>query len=240
MKKSVSFLSVSQLIRKMPTRQILFSVLFLSITIQGCSSTEDDASMESTDPVEAAPADTAPAEASSQEQPAAEQAPPTNESKAETPPPALETSPSAAATPTTEAAPEASGSLMNTSRRVMYVKVDSAVLRGQPEAKAKVVGTASRGDHFLVSVEGDWAKTEDGRYISMKVLSEKGVGRAKKSADWGQSQGSQEKPKKKQPKKRKTAKPASTSGVVDSSEQATTGSGSEPPAADAPKDESKP
>jgi hypothetical protein len=59
MKKSVSFLSVNQLIRKMPTRQSLFSVLFLSLAIQGCSSTEDDASMESTEPVEAAPAESA-------------------------------------------------------------------------------------------------------------------------------------------------------------------------------------
>jgi hypothetical protein len=185
MKNSVSFLSVSQLVRKMPARQILFSVLFLSLAIQGCSSTEDDASMESTEPVEAAPAD-----APSQEQPSAEQAPPSDESKsqAEAPPPALETPPSAAATPSKKAESEVSGNPMNTSRRVLYVKVDSAVLREQPEAKAKVVGTASRGDHFLVSVEGDWAKTEDGRYISMKVLSEKGVGRSKKAADWGQSQ----------------------------------------------------
>lgn len=235
MKKSVSFLSVNQLIRKMPIRQSLFSVLFLSLAIQGCSSTEDDASMESTEPVEAAPA-----ESSSQEQPAAEQAPPSNEAKAEAPPPALETPPAAAATPTKEASPSVSGSPMNTSRRVMYVKVDSAVLREQPEAKSKVVGTASQGDHFLVSVDGDWAKTEDGRYISMKVLSEKGVGRTKKSAEWGQSQGTQEQPKKKSAKKRKTAAPASTSGGTDSAVESSTGSGSDAPAAVDAKDETKP
>jgi hypothetical protein len=122
----------------------------------------------------------------------------------------------------------------------MYVKVDSAVLREQPEAKAKVVGTASQGDHFLVSVDGDWAKTEDGRYISMKVLSEKGVGRAKKSAEWGQSQGSQEQPKKKGAKKRKMAAPASTSGGADSAGESSTGSGSDAPAAVDAKDETKP
>ncbi len=239
MKKSVSFLSVNHFVRKMPIRQILFSVLFLSIAIQGCSSTEDDASMESTEPVEAAPAD-----ASSQAQPAADQAQPSEEAKAqaEAPPPALETPPAAASTPTPtkESAVEASGAPMNTSRRVMYVKVDSAVLREQPEAKSKVVGTASRGDHFLVSVEGDWAKTEDGRYISMKVLSEKGVGRSKKSADWGQSQGSEEQPKKKRSKKRKSAAPANTSGASDSASGATPGSASDAPAAVDAKDEAKP
>jgi hypothetical protein len=166
--------------------------------------------------------------------------PPSNEAKAEAPPPALETPPAAAATPTKDASPSVSGSPMNTSRRVMYVKVDSAVLREQPEAKAKVVGTASQGDHFLVSVDGDWAKTEDGRYISMKVLSEKGVGRAKKSAEWGQSQGSQEQPKKKGSKKRKMAAPASTSGGADSAVESSTSSGSDTPAAVDAKDETKP
>jgi hypothetical protein len=155
--------------------------LALALAFNGCSSSgEDDASLEVTDPVEAAPQDSA--ETTEQ-------------------PPALVDS-----TAPVPAQPEAqsSGTVMNTSKRVLYVKVDTAVLREQADAKAKIVGKANRGDHFLVSIEGDWAKTEDGKYISMKVLSERGIGRQKKSADWGESQ--PEKPKKKPAKKSKVPK----------------------------------
>lgn len=167
--------------------------LALALAFNGCSSSgEDDASLEVTEPVEAAPQDT-------------------TETTAQPPAPSDEPTPAQAeaqpsSTPEVQAQPEvqSSGAVMNTSKRVLYVKVDTAVLREQADAKAKVVGKANRGDHFLVSIEGEWAKTEDGKYISMKVLSERGVGRQKKLADWGQSQ--PEQPKKKRDKKSKTPK----------------------------------
>jgi len=107
-----------------------------------------------------------------------------------------------------------SGTVMDTSRRVLYVKVETAVIREQPDAKAKIVGKARRGDHFLVSIEGDWAKTNDDKFISMKVLSERAVGREKKPANWGQGDGQQDdKPKRKRgPKKKSSNNPSSTSG----------------------------
>jgi len=164
--------------------------LSLALAFNGCSSSgEDDASLEVTEPVEATPQDSAETTA----QPSAPVDSPA-QAQAEA---------QASSAPTLPAQPEAqsSGTVMNTSKRVLYVKVDTAVLREQADAKAKVVGKANRGDHFLVSIEGDWAKTEDGKYISMKVLSERGIGRQKKSADWGESK--PEQPKKKRAQKSK-------------------------------------
>jgi hypothetical protein len=167
--------------------------LALALAFNGCSSSgEDDASLEVTEPVEATPQDSTEATA----QPPA----PSDEQT----PAQAEVQPSSALAVPAQPEAQSSGTVMNTSKRVLYVKVDSAVLREQADAKAKVVGKANRGDHFLVSVEGDWAKTEDGKYISMKVLSERGVGRQKKLADWGQSQ--PEQPKKKRDKKSKAPK----------------------------------
>ncbi|MEI6833247.1 MAG: hypothetical protein WCL28_04575 [bacterium] len=167
--------------------------LALALAFNGCSSSgEDDASLEVTEPVEAAPQDSAETTA---QPPAPADAPAPAQAEAQ-----------ASSAPAVPAQPEAqsAGTVMNTSKRVLYVKVDTAVLREQADAKAKVVGKANRGDHFFVSVEGDWAKTEYGKYISMKVLSERGIGRQKKSADWGESQ--PEQPKKKRAKKSKAPK----------------------------------
>lgn len=170
--------------------------LALNFGLSGCSSSgEDDASLEVTEPVEATPQE--PAEATAQAP-----APSNVAAEAATAAPVQpETPPSSAAAAPNQPELQGSGTMMNTSRRVLYVKVDTAVLREQADTKAKIVGKANRGDHFLVSIEGDWAKTEDGKYISMKVLSERGVGRQKKLADWGQAQTQPEKPKKKRAKK---------------------------------------
>ena len=170
--------------------------LALTLVLGGCTSSgEDDASLEADEPVEATPQDATETTTESQ---APSSVPPEVPADA-VPAVAPDAQPSPAPIVTGQPEAQGSGTMMNTSKRVLYVKVESAVLREQPEAKSKIVGKASRGDHFLVSIEGDWAKTEDGKYISMKVLSERGVGRQKKAAGWGQAQ--PEKPKKKGPKK---------------------------------------
>jgi hypothetical protein len=156
--------------------------------LTACSSgKQDDESMEMKEPVEAAPAEPGAPEAKPSSSVAAPQ------------------EPAAVAAP----APMPSvGPVMNTSRRVMYVKVDGAVLREKAEAKAKIVGKLEKGDHLLVTLEGDWAKTDDGKFISAKVLSEKGVGRGKKDASW--SGGTKQDPatKKSEPVKTDDAKAA--------------------------------
>ena len=148
---------------------VLFAALS-TLGLSACSTTsENDSSLESEDPVEAAESESVASPATAPE------ARPVNSV-------ALPSEP--AAMPAASAVPARSGSMMNTSRRVMYVKVDGAVLREKAEPKANVVGKLEKGDHLLVTIDGDWAKTDDGKFISTKVLSEKGIGRGKKGAAW--------------------------------------------------------
>jgi hypothetical protein len=87
------------------------------------------------------------------------------------------------ATPQAEKAPVAAG--FSELRRVMYVKANKTALRASADKNAKAVGTLNRGDHILVNIEGEWARTDDGKYISMSQLSDKGIGRkAAKKAKW--------------------------------------------------------
>ena len=138
---------------------LILSVLTVTGLTACTSSNEDDATLEMKEPVDAAPAESTVPEAKPSSSVAVPQ------------------SPAAVAAPVP-------GPLMNTSRRVMYVKVGGAVLRENAEPKAKVVGKLEKGDHLLVTVEGDWARTDDGKFVSTKVLSEKGIGRGKKDAAW--------------------------------------------------------
>jgi hypothetical protein len=155
--------------------QTIILATIMTVGLYGCSSSsQDDASLEAQEPVDAEPQ-------------LAEQNPPAgSEQTAADAAPASE--PASEAAPVTPPASESpgSGTVMNTARRVMYVSVDNAVMREKPEQKSKIVGKASKGDHFLVAIEGDWAKLDSGVYMSVKVLSEKAVGRPKKEAAWAQ------------------------------------------------------
>lgn len=142
-----------------------------ALALSGCSSTkEDDSTLEAEEPVDAAP------QASTK--------PEAVPSSSVALPGAAESSGSAQVSTVQSSAPAAPAAMMNSSRRVMYVKVDGAVLRDKADPKAKVIGKLDKGDHLLVSVEGDWAHTDDGKFISTKVLSDKGIGRKKNGAAW--------------------------------------------------------
>jgi len=161
--------------------QMIILASIITVGLNGCSSSsQDDASLEANEPVDAEPQVAEQNPPAGSEQPAADAATASSAASAPVPPPTSE-SPGA-------------GTVMNTARRVMYVSVDNAVMRENPEPKAKIVGKASKGDHFLVAIEGDWAKLDGGGYMSLKVLSEKAVGRSKKDAAW--SQGAAELPAK--------------------------------------------
>lgn len=232
MKKCLLSLCSVQSFYKTLISSLGLAMVISLLALQGCtSSDEDDASLEATEPVEATPTESsetaaevsAPAESIAPAPSDGALAPPAEQ------PPAM---PTEVAPPKAPSTVEASGQLMDTSRRVLYVKVDTAVIREQPDAKAKVVGKAHRGDHFLVSIEGEWAKTSDGKFISMKVLSERAVGREKKPANWGQSDGQQEeKPKSKRRSRSKSSNaPSSTTGPyppLDGAAPTTTGSPAE-------------
>jgi len=169
--------------------QMIILATIMTVGLNGCSSSsQDDASLEAKEPVDAEPQVTdqkapAPAEQPSSADSAASDSAGKTDSKAEAAP----------VPPPTSESP-GHGTVMNTARRVMYVSVDNAVMREKAEQKSKIVGKASKGDHFLVAIEGDWAKLDSGAYMSVKVLSEKAVGRPKKDAAW--SQGAAEVPAK--------------------------------------------
>ena len=69
------------------------------------------------------------------------------------------------------------------SQAVYYVKAGGAKLYDQP-GKGRSTGALKKGDHVLVSVEGEWARIDNGKFVSMKNLSTKGIARAKSAAIW--------------------------------------------------------
>lgn len=232
MKKCPLSLCSVQSFYKTLTSSLGLAMMISVLALQGCtSSDEDDASLEATEPVEAAPTESSEtgAEVSA---PAESIAPSPSDGALVAPADQPPAAPTEVVPPTPPSSVETSGQVMDTSRRVLYVKVDTAVIREQPDVKSKVVGKAHRGDHFLVSIDGEWAKTSDGKFISMKVLSERAVGREKKPANWGQGDGQQEeKPKSKRRSRSKSSNtPGSTSGPyppIDGAAPAATGSPAE-------------
>ena len=149
--------------------------------ISSCASkNQNDESLEATEPTEAASQATDDTAAKQPETSGAAEAP-------AAPAPAGDLIPSAPASTSTATPPSTTGygaGVSASGRRVMYVKVSGAALRETPDPKGKVAGILEKGDHMLVTIQGDWARTDDGKYISMKVLSDKGVGRGKKDATW--------------------------------------------------------
>lgn len=87
--------------------------------------------------------------------------------------------PPAAAEP---AAPPATAPM--TGGSVLYVKVNKAEVKEQPNAGARTVGQLQKGDHIYVQVEGAWAKFGDNKYVSTSALTEQGVGRSRRKASW--------------------------------------------------------
>lgn len=144
--------------------------------LHSCSSDQEETNLESPEPVTA--------EESSKPEPAA--------------PVAAESTPSSSAPESSvpaeasagQAAPAPAAVYQDaTGRRVLYVKSNGAVLRERADAKSKVLGKLQKGDHFLVTIEGEWARTDDGKFISMQSLSDKGIGRSKKKSTWSAPSG---------------------------------------------------
>ena len=152
--------------------KILAVVTLTVFYVASCSTkSEDDASLEENEPVEAS-AEKVPADSSGSPSAAAPEAPEAKPAES-------------VAAPAASGAPgESSASMASSARRVMYVKSNGVAMREKAEPNAKVVGKLGKGDHILVTIEGEWARTDDGKFISMKSLSEKGIGRAKKDASW--------------------------------------------------------
>ena len=128
--------------------------------------------------------------------------------------------PSAPAESLKPAADSTAPMMMNTSRRVMYVKANGTAVREKAEPKAAVVRKLDRGDHILVTIEGDWARTDDGKYIAVKSLSEKGIGRGKKDASWSAGNPSEAAVKGTKKSAAKAGTPAKTEGKANEAKAA--------------------
>jgi len=149
-------------------------VLAVASLHMGCTMFSGDE--ETDEPVD----ETSAEEAESPSTPVAAEAPPAapvSEAPRSEPAAAPQTSPA-------DSASAPSASVASSNRRVMYAKSDGVKVYDSPSLQGKVLTKLEKGDHLLVEVEGDWAKTQDGRYIAVNTLSSKGVGRNKKAGAW--------------------------------------------------------
>lgn len=165
-------------------KQWLVIAALAIVNVASCTSndSEDDESMEVEEPIDAAPESAE--EAQSPEPTDAASAVPGSDPAAlpeAKPSDSVSTAPS---TSSPDVAPVAATAKASSSERVMYVKYDGVAIREKPDSRSKRLGKLNRGDHRLVTIEGDWARTSDGKYIAMKSLSEKGVGAKRKGAQW--------------------------------------------------------
>lgn len=172
-----------------------FFILFLATTLQSCFSDGDETELETEEPTEEAAAEAAD-QTAGVETPESSSAEPEAPANA-TPSEGMEAGASAQEVAPTDgssnvapsagqsASSSASPSMVDPSgKRVLYVSANKAVMRDGPTESANVIKKLRKGDHFLFSVEGDWAKTDEGGYVSMKNLSEKGIGRKKSKPKW--------------------------------------------------------
>ncbi len=144
------------------------------IPFQSCTSKSDDENMD--EPVAE--------ETSNEKKP---DAPGTSEKEvsAEAKEPVKEVPTEVTEAPAKSPAPTEKSSSGLTNNVVYYIQAKSAPIFDQAQGKGKKVGAAMRGDHFLITtVENGWARTDDGRYIEAKNLSDKPLGRKKKGAVW--------------------------------------------------------
>jgi hypothetical protein len=152
------------------TKQYIVIASLVAMCLASCSTnnSEDDASLQAEEPVAAA-----------SESPESSSEPSTEASQSPEAKPAT-----SVATDTVAPAPTESVALQASARRVMYVKYDGVAIREKADAKSKRLGKLKKGDHVLVTLEGEWARTDDGKFIAIKGLSERGVGPSKKEATW--------------------------------------------------------
>lgn len=108
-------------------------------------------------------------------------------------------------TPVAATPPAVSGSA---TRRVLYVKANGTPVREKANSKAKILSKLKRGDHILVNIEGEWARLDQGGYIAMTGLSEKGIAPPKKPVRWTGGRGGAVKPAKPNPNAPVKAEPA--------------------------------
>ena len=138
-------------------KRLLCIASFLGLSLGGCSSKKQEEEMPAKASAEADDGDDSADETTPAATTAAEPATP---------------APAGDATPVMNAGGAA----------VRYVKTPGAPVLDAPNGKK--ISALNKGDHVLVWVDGEWAKTSEGHFISLKNLSEKGVSRSRSPAVW--------------------------------------------------------
>ncbi len=176
-----------------------FLLLSLILAAQSCALKEEapaDAEVTAEDGSEAADAEDAEADTadnSSEDAAAAEEASPANSDEvadagSSTLPPAQESSvspdlgESVAESAPAAPAEQAEAALAEGTQLVMYVRKNGTSVLSQPNGKAHA--TMDRGDHAVVTIEGQWARTASGQYIALGSLTRNSVGRDRGANDW--------------------------------------------------------
>jgi hypothetical protein len=170
--------------RKSNLISCLFIVGFSTAMVSCITDDEEGAELERTEPVEDEPM----AEAASAPGAGTEETKPVD--AAPLSPQSPQVSP--VATPPAPSSEQQAQSTLNSAgshRRVMYVKQNGTSVRATADKAGKVIAKLNKGDHLLVNIEGEWARTDEGKFISIEDLSEKGIGRGVRQAPkWSGSQ----------------------------------------------------
>ena len=143
-------------IKMLLENQLLCGAVILTLVFSGCSSKKQEEETPAAGTAEAVE---------------------TEENAEEAPEAAsTDTEPSPTEAVSTQAPVSSSGAV------VKYIKTVSCPVLDAPNGKE--VATMTKGEHVLVWSEGEWSKTPDGRFISNKHLSEKGVARERTPSVW--------------------------------------------------------
>ncbi len=81
------------------------------------------------------------------------------------------------ATPVVVETPMSDGSQL-----VMYVRQSGTSVYSQPDGSATF--QLEKGDHILVTVEGNWARTPSGQFIKLNELTQLSTGRDRTGGEW--------------------------------------------------------
>lgn len=77
-----------------------------------------------------------------------------------------------------------SGSGIDPSRVVRFVKLDEAGIHGGPQDSAELVGKLLKGDRVLIVEENGWGRIADGMFIKLDALANRAVPRHRQPAVW--------------------------------------------------------
>lgn len=73
----------------------------------------------------------------------------------------------------TEPSPEASAKVLGSGKQVRFIKADQLYIRSKPDRTSRSIGVVRGGEEVHVTIQGGWAKLDDGRWIRSRWLVKK-------------------------------------------------------------------